>query len=144
MRSLITTAIMVLISGCGRNDTPLTEAAIPSPQPASDAMAHPLSEEVVSLYERTGATYGGFVLNRYGIGVFQEGREAAAKGVPAFQMTSLPKAGLPAIAIPFGLDLSRADCTPDGIDRLSGLEHLAYLQLLAPKSRTTICPRSRS
>src|SRR5258708_4870904 len=66
----------------------------------------------VAAYEKLGAEYGGWV-KEDAFFSFKPGRKRAEDGLPGFRIYGpLPITGtLPEVAVPFGLDLGRKDCT---------------------------------
>jgi len=87
----------------------------------------------VAAYEKLGATYGGLVDGVFGF-YFQEGPAAAATGLPTFQFQRDPKAKLPTVSVPFGLDLVPASTEDDfptdaSLKALAGLKNLSALYL---------------
>jgi hypothetical protein len=81
----------------------------------------------VAAYEKLGAAYGGWVRDHDGFRQFEKGRQAAEKGLPGFLFTKEPKAALPVVSVPFGLEF--CEMADGGLTEVAGLKSLTLLQL---------------
>jgi hypothetical protein len=93
----------------------------------------PIDPETIAAHKSRGATYGGFIINPDHFG-FEEGTEAATKGLPTFQFLQAHDGSLtdlPPVAVPFGLDLfsSQGGLTDAGLKELKKLKNLTALDL---------------
>jgi Leucine Rich repeat len=87
----------------------------------------------IASYEKLGAEYGGWVKAGKGR-AFQAGRDKAEKGVPGFRFHVFPKGKLPAVEVPFGLDLSFSNVNAAGLKRLVSLKNMIVLDLRYTKT----------
>src|SRR5438874_2621672 len=97
-------------------------ALLPLMVQAADAQpkaekAEGIDARTVAAYQKLGARYGGVVKRRSGFPQFNEGKEAARKGLPGFRLSSLADGKLPRlpqVSIPFALDLNYTEVTDAG------------------------------
>ena len=95
-----------------------------------------ITPETIAAYEKLGAEYGGFNVNRFGVIVFTTGQQAATHGLPAFRFGDVKHGKLikfPAVPIPFGLDLGHPKVTDAQIKQLKNLTNLAMIDLFGAK-----------
>ena len=97
-------------------------------------MYKPVDSETIAAYEKLGAEYGGFVVDREGAFLFFSGKEEAANWLPGFRFQKtlddgkLPK--LPPVQVPFGLSFSwSTSITNAGLKELKDLKNLTTLYL---------------
>ncbi len=85
---------------------------------------------VVAVYQKLGATYGGFQED-HELGLwFEAGQEAANQGLPGFRFHTHPKAKLPDAGVPFGLHFGHSRTLTDAaLKELAGLKNLTALSL---------------
>jgi hypothetical protein len=95
-----------------------------------------IDARTVAAYEKLGAVYGGVVQGRSGFHEFEEGKEAARKGLAGFRFKSLADGKLPSLPqvnVPFALDLDFTEVTDAGLKELGSLKSLSFLDLMGTK-----------
>src|ERR1043165_4306297 len=90
-----------------------------------------IDAETVAAYKQLGAKYGYGSKTGLSFRVGQKNAEEA--GLPGVQFKNFPKARLPNVAVPFGLDLAYSDVTDTGLKELAPLTNLTVLNLCATK-----------
>jgi len=90
-----------------------------------------IDPQIVADYAKIGGKYGGFIDGATGGGrYFERGRHIAERGLPGFQIWNFPKAKLPEVPIPFGLDLSTCEnLTNADLKQIAALKNLTELDL---------------
>lgn len=111
-----------------------SNAALPGAEPAG---YKPIDPATVAAYEKLGATYGCFDIFRLESAGFMVLKPAPFGRLPGFHfkpdtLKKLPKQ-LPAVDVPFGLDLSYSKITHDDLAALENLNNLTMLNLMATK-----------
>lgn len=118
--------------------------AAPVPKPAT------INPEVVAAFKMLGGEYGSMKSTDrwlppradpkapfHETATFSDGRsqfvdaeDRSAPGIPAFRFRKIPTGDLPAVNVPFGLDLHDSGCTDADVEVLGDLKNLARLNLL--------------
>ncbi|HEV3438678.1 MAG TPA: sigma-70 family RNA polymerase sigma factor, partial [Gemmata sp.] len=92
----------------------------------------PIDPETIAAYENLRAVYGAIDVTDSGPIWFLPGNEAAMKGVPGFNLVSLPDGmlgKLPPVQVPFGLDLYNLQLTDANLKELKEINNLTALIL---------------
>ena len=127
-------SVLCLAAGLSSSGRLAANKAVAEP-PDGNRIAQPLSPDVVSAWEKAGASVGWLGPDRQdGFWEFNTQREKldAARSVPAFKIHVWREgmlANLPAPAREFGLDLSHAAVTDAGLKELARLKQLTTLDL---------------
>jgi hypothetical protein len=131
------TFVAVMIVCCfaaGRLVAQGSSAAAAKPRDG-DVIALPLPGDVMSAWEKAGASVGWLgSVRKYGMWQFNAKRETldAATSVPAFKIHAWREGMLAKLPVParaFGLDLSYSDVTDTGLKELAKLKRLTTLKL---------------
>jgi Leucine-rich repeat (LRR) protein len=104
----------------------LTLSAVPVHGQEKQPVGKGIDGATVAAYEKLGAVYGSMI-ERYPD--FEAGRARAENGLPAFRFKTFPKAKLPEVAVPFGLDLQDSGMMDAGLKQLAHLTNLIALDL---------------
>jgi Leucine rich repeat len=103
------------------------------PTPRDGPPKHgPIDPGTIGVYEKLGAAYGGFDVDEFGSVQFSQRKDAAAKGLPGFQLAPQRDGGLPqlpSVEVAFGLELSGRPVTDAGLKELKKLKNLTSLDL---------------
>jgi RNA polymerase sigma factor (sigma-70 family) len=106
-----------------------TVVELPAQTKVDKPAAKGIDPVTVAAYEKLGATYGVLVRSDLHI-VFTPGDAAAEKSLPAFRFEKEdPKAKLPDVSVPFGLQFASRSITDTGLKELLGLKNLSVLYL---------------
>jgi Leucine-rich repeat (LRR) protein len=112
--------VLLALSACNRDGQ---KAGSEAPRVPVRPVYQGLDAATVAAYEKLGAIYGTMGT----VAPFRKGREKEEKGLPGFRFLSFPKAKLPEVGAPFGLDLE--SWTQEGLKELAGLPNLTALTL---------------
>ena len=100
---------------------------------ADDPKTKSIDAGTISAYEKIGAKYGGFFVDKTGFLLFGAGEKAAGLWTPGFGFTEelpggkLPK--LPPVDVPFGLIFVQSGLSDEGLKELKELKNLKFLNL---------------